>query len=73
MDDVVYLEVSEDESQPKRFSLVQIHELQSRLMLLGIDMSNDDVDSKQFEKRYFVEVCFEKIFITESVKEKELS
>ena len=56
--EVIVLKIIPEDDQPKTFSLEEVHDLQSRLMLLGGDMSSSSLDNKQFEKEYFVQVGF---------------
>ena len=49
---------SEEDELSKIFSLEEIHDLQSRLMLLGGDINSKISDNKQMDKEYFVQVYF---------------
>ena len=63
LEEVIELRTSEQNKDggkdEKSYSLTEIHDLQSRLMLLGIDkvsMATNTAENKQIEKDYFVQV-----------------
>ena len=62
LQDVVRLEIihKDDQVQDKKLSLENVHDLQSRLMLLGREnnKSEDNIKEGVFEKDYFVKVPF---------------
>ena len=62
LQDAVKLEITykDDKVQSKTLSLEDVHDLQSRLMLLGREnnKSEDNIKEGIFEKEYFVKVVF---------------
>ena len=65
LEDVIELRTSEENKDSRKFeksySLTEIHDLQSRLMLLGVDKvksGTNTAENKQIEKDYFVQVPF---------------
>ena len=57
LNEVIELQIGPDNDPSKKtYSLEQVHELQSRLMLLGGDVTSTGLDNKNSEKEYFVQV-----------------
>ena len=54
--DVIKFKIQNADSTVKEYTLEEIYDLQSRLMLLGGDIGGISAQEKQKEKDYFVEV-----------------
>ena len=54
--DVIKFKIKNTDSTVKKYTLEEINDLQSRLMLLGGDIGGISAQEKQKEKDYFVEV-----------------
>ncbi|XP_065678749.1 E3 ubiquitin-protein ligase rnf213-alpha isoform X5 [Hydra vulgaris] len=54
--DVIKFQIINEDSTVKEYTLEEVNDLQSRLMLLGGDIGDKSVKDKQKEKDYFVEV-----------------
>ena len=71
LQDAVRLEITykDDNFQSKTLSLEDVHDLQSRLMLLGREnnKSEDNIKEGIFEKEYFVKVFFRSLLLFASL------
>ncbi|XP_065678772.1 E3 ubiquitin-protein ligase rnf213-alpha isoform X3 [Hydra vulgaris] len=54
--DVIKFQIKNDDSTVKVYSLEEINDLQSRLMLVGTNISEESIQKMQKEKNYFVTV-----------------